>query len=79
MVAARERSSFIETNRDRGGHGLGDTLKTSSSIGPIAHSPLGVAEAASRDRFTIGRGWSDISRSSAAVRPLGRTNSRFLR
>lgn len=39
MVAARERSSFIETNRDRGGHGLGDTLKTSSSIGPIAHNP----------------------------------------
>lgn len=38
MVAARERSSFVETNRDRGGHGLGDALKTSSSIGPIAHT-----------------------------------------
>lgn len=33
MVAARERSSFVVTNRDRGGHGLGDTLETSSSIG----------------------------------------------
>lgn len=32
MVVARERSSFVETNRDRGGHGLGDTLETSSSI-----------------------------------------------
>lgn len=40
MVAARERFSFGEANRDRGGHGMSDMLKTPSSMGPLAHSPL---------------------------------------
>lgn len=46
MVAARERSSFVETNRDRGGHGLGDALETSCSIGPSRAATLEVPETA---------------------------------
>lgn len=38
MVPARERSNFVETNRDRGGHGLGDALETLSAIGPVGRS-----------------------------------------
>lgn len=40
MVAARERFSFGEGNRDRGGHGVSDTLKTPSSMGPARAQPL---------------------------------------
>lgn len=46
MVAARERSSFVESNRDRGGHGLGDTLETSSFDRPSRAATLEVPETA---------------------------------
>lgn len=72
MVAARERFSFGEANRDRGGHGVGDTLKTPSSMGPLAHSP------SRRSRSSFARpicdraglvGCQPIFRCSTAARP----------
>lgn len=74
MVAARERSSFVETNRDRGGHGLGDTLETLSFDRPSRAATLEVPETAydrpqlvgmSTDRLQYGR--------------YARPNSRFRR